>query len=323
MTNHAVVAAQSLVPKTGIRRFWLNFRRNWQLHLVMLIPVIYYILFTYAPMYGIQISFKEYSPRLGIEGSEWVGLQNMKDFFGFYKWKNLVVNTLALSTYSLLVAFPIPIVLALMLHVYTGKILKKVCQNVSYVPHFISLVVMIGILNTVLNPVSGFVGYINKAFGNLAYEDVRSNPGAFRHLYVWSGVWQGMGWSSIMYLSALSAVPDELHEAAKLDGASRLRRVWSVDLPTILPTICLMLIMRFGSIMSVGYQKAYLMMNDMNRDKSEIISVYVYTKGLQAGGEKLGFGTAIGLLNSVINMALVFLVNAITNWLSDNELGLF
>ena len=321
MANHAVVAAQSLVPKTGIRRFWLNFRRNWQLHLMMLIPVIYYLLFTYAPMYGIQISFKEYSPRAGIEGSEWVGLQNMKDFFGFYKWTNLVVNTLALSTYSLLVAFPIPIILALMLHVYTGKILKKVCQNVSYVPHFISLVVMIGILNTVLNPVSGFVGYINKAFGNLAYEDVRSSKEAFRHLYVWSDIWQDTGWATILYVSALSAVPNELHEAAKLDGASRLRRVWSVDLPTIMPIVALQLIMRCGSIISVGYQKAFLMQNQLNEDVSELISTYVYKQGIQNGNQS--FGSAIGLLETAINTVLLFFVNWVTNVLTDNEMGMF
>ena len=203
MENHAAIAAPVLIPKTGIRRFWLNFKRNWQLHLMLLIPFLYLLVFHYGPMYGLQIAFKYYRPRLGIEGSEWIGLANLKRVFGYYKWTNLVVNTLALSFYSIF------------MHVYTGKVLKKVCQNVSYVPHFISLVVMVGILNTVLNPVSGFIGYINKAFGNLAYEDIRGSESAFRHLYVWSGIWQGCGWSSIMYVSALSAVPEDLHEAAK------------------------------------------------------------------------------------------------------------
>ena len=321
MENHAAIAAPVLIPKTGIRRFWLNFKRNWQLHLMLLIPFLYLLVFHYGPMYGLQIAFKYYRPRLGIEGSEWIGLANLKSFFGYYKWTNLVVNTLALSFYSIFFGFPIPIILALFMHVYTGKVLKKVCQNVSYVPHFISLVVMVGILNTVLNPVSGFIGYINKAFGNLAYEDIRGSESAFRHLYVWSGIWQGCGWSSIMYVSALSAVPEDLHEAAKLDGASRLRRIWSVDLPTIMPTIAIMLVLRFGSVMSIGYQKAYLMQNSMNTETSEIISTYVYKKGIQQNN--MSFGTAIGLLNSVINMVLVFTVNAITNWLSDNELGLF
>ena len=222
---------------------------------------------------------------------------------------------------TIFVGFPIPIILALILHVNTNNVLKKIAQNVSYVPHFISLVVMIGILNTVLNPVSGFLGYINKAFGNLAYEDIRGSKTAFRHLYIWSGIWQGAGWSTIMYVSALSAVPDELHEAAKLDGASRLRRVWSVDLPTIMPTVAIMLIMRFGSVMSVGYQKAYLMQNDMNIDVSELISTYVYKQGIRNGN--MSFGSAVGLLQSVINTVLVFVVNWVTNLLTDNEMGLF
>ena len=317
----AVAAQQTLVPKSGFPRFWLNFKRNWQLHLMILVPFVYLFVFHYLPMYGIQIAFKDYSPRLGIWGSEWVGLKHFAKFFNYYKWTNVVWNTLALSLYSIFVGFPIPVILALILHVHTGKVLKKIAQNVSYVPHFISLVVMVGILNTVLNPVSGFVGYINKTFGNLAYEDVRSSKEAFRHLYVWSDIWQGTGWSTIIYVSALSAVPEELHEAAKLDGASRLRRVWSVDFPTILPTVAIMLIMRFGSVMSVGYQKAYLMQNQMNIDVSEIISTYVYKNGIYNGN--MSFGTAVGLLQSVINTVLVFVVNWVTNLLTDNEMGLF
>lgn len=321
MANHAVAAAPSLVPKTGVLRFWLNFKRNWQLHLMMLIPVLYLLLFHYAPMYGIQISFKEYSPRKGIPGSEWVGLANLRDFFGYYQWTNLVVNTLSLSLYSIFAGFPIPIILALILHVNTNKVLKKVAQNVSYVPHFISLVVMIGILNTVLSPVSGFLGYIYKALKIYSYPDIRGSETAFRHLYIWSGIWQGAGWSTIMYVSALSAVPEELHEAAKLDGASRLRRVWAVDLPTIMPTVAIMLIMRFGSVMSVGYQKAYLMQNSQNIEVSELISTYVYKQGIKNGN--MSFGSAVGLMQSVINTILVFVVNWVTNLLTDNEMGLF
>ena len=321
MANHTAVAAPVLIPRTGIRRFWLNFKRNWQLHLMMLIPFLYLLIFNYIPMYGIQIAFKRYSPRLGIPSSEWVGLANMKDFFGYYKWPNLVWNTLALSLYSIFAGLPIPIILALILHVNTSKVLKKVAQNVSYVPHFISLVVMVGILNTVLNPVSGFVGYINKALGNVAYVDVRGSKTAFRHLYIWSGIWQGTGWSTIMYVSALSAVPDELHEAAKLDGASRLRRVWAVDLPTIMPTVAIMLVLRFGSVMSVGYQKAFLMQNNMNIDVSELISTYVYKQGIRNGN--MSFGSAVSLMQSGINTVLVFLVNWITNLMTDNEMGLF
>ena len=230
-------------------------------------------------------------------------------------------NTIAISLYQIICGFPIPIILALIIHVNTGKVLKKVAQNVSYVPHFISLVVMIGILNTVLNPITGFLGQIYKLFGIVGADDIRGSKTAFRHLYVWSGVWQAMGWSSIMYISALSAVPDELHEAAKLDGASRLRRVWSIDIPTIMPTIVLLLIMEVGGIMSVGYQKAYLMQSPVNKDVSEIISTYVYNNGLKKN--QMSFGSAVGLMNSLINVTMLTIVNWITNKLSDHEMGLW
>ena len=315
------VAAPNTLATTKLQKFWLRFKKNWQLHLMVFLPLCYLVLFSYVPLYGIQIAFKEYSPRAGIWGSEWVGLKHFEKFFGYYLWPQLVANTISLSLYSIFAGFPIPIILALIIHVNTGKVLKKVAQNVSYIPHFISLVVMVGILNTVLNPVSGFIGYINKAMGVTDYLDIRGSKEAFRHLYTWSGIWQSTGWSTIIYVSALSGVPDELHEAAKIDGASRLRRVFSVDFPTILPTVALLLIMRFGSIMSVGYQKAYLMQNGMNIDVSELISTYVYKQGIKNGN--MSFGTAIGLLNSVINTGLVFLVNWITNLLSDNELGMF
>ena len=321
MSKRLAIATPNQLPVTPAQKFWVRFTKNWQLHLMVLFPLLYLILFSYVPLYGLQIAFKEYSPRLGIPGSEWVGLSNLKDFFGYYKWTNLVVNTLSISLYSIFVGFPIPIILALIIHVNTGKVLKKVAQNVSYVPHFISLVVMIGILNTVLNPITGFLGQIYKLFGIVGADDIRGSKEAFRHLYVWSGIWQSAGWSTIMYVSALSAVPEELHEAAKLDGASRLRRVWAVDLPTIMPTVAIMLIMRFGSVMSVGYQKAYLMQNSMNIRVSEIISTYVYKQGL--GKNNLSYGSAVGLMNSVVNTAMVVVVNWITNRLTDNEMGLF
>lgn len=321
MAKSAAVAAPNRLARTPFEKFIVRCKKNWQLHLMVLAPLAYLILFHYVPMYGITIAFKDYSPRAGIMASEWVGLKHYEKFFGYYLWPQLVWNTLSISLYSIFAGFPIPVILALILHVHTGKVLKKIAQNVSYIPHFISLVIMVGILNTVLNPVSGFIGYFNKLFGVVNYDDIRGSKEAFRHLYVWSGIWQTAGWSTIIYVSALSGVPDELHEAAKIDGASRLRRVFSVDFPTILPTVALMLIMRFGSVMSVGYQKSYLMQNASNMAVAEIISTYVYKKGIKDGD--MSFGTAVGLLNSVINMILVFFVNWVTNVLSDNELGLF
>lgn len=321
MAKSAAVVAPQRLARTPIQKFWARFKKNWQLHLMVLLPLAYLILFHYVPMYGITIAFKEYNPRAGIWNSAWVGLKHYKTFFGHYLWPQYVLNTLSLSLYSIFAGFPIPIILALIMHVHTGKVLKKVAQNVSYIPHFISLVVMVGILQSVLDPISGFVGYVNRLIGSNSYNDIRGSKEAFRHIYIWSGVWQTAGWSTIIYVSALSGVSEDLHEAAKIDGASRLRRVFSVDFPTILPTVALMLIMRFGSVMSVGYQKAFLMQNRSNIAVSELISTYVYKYGLRDGN--MSFGTAIGLLNSIINVMLVFIVNWVTNILSDNEMGLF
>lgn len=320
MSKRAAIAVQNQLPVTPAQKFWVRFKKNWQLHLMVLVPMLYLFLFSYAPMYGLQIVFKQYSPRAGIPASPWVGLKHFQYFFNYWKWPQLVWNTVSLSLYHLL-TFPLPVILALVIHINTHKGLAKFAQNVSYIPHFISLVVMIGILNTVLNPVSGFLGYIYRVTGKLDYDDIRGSKDAFRHLYIWSGVWKGIGWSSIIYLSALSGVPEELHEAAKLDGASRLNRVWSIDIPTILPTIVLLFIMEVGGIMSVGYQKAYLMQNEQNIDVSELISTYVYKEGIQRAN--MSFGSAVGLLNSIINTSLVFLANWVSNALTDGEMGLF
>lgn len=302
-------------------KFVKNFKRSWMLHLMMLLPFIFMIVFEFGPMFGLQIAFKDYSPRRGIWGSEWVGLENFKAFFSNYKWKQIVGNTVRISLYSIVAGFPIPIILALILHVNERPFLKKITQNVSYIPHFISVVVMVGILNQIFNPVTGIYGVIMKLLGAGTVSDIRVNPNAFTHLYVWSGVWQGMGWSTITYVAALSAVPMELHEAAKMDGASRFRRVLAVDLPAIMPMVCIMLIMRFGNILSVGRDKVYLMQNSMNLSVSEVISTYTYKYGL--GNNDFSYGTAVGLMNSVINTCMLLLVNWITNKLSDGEQGLF
>lgn len=320
MAKTKVQTVQSL-NRTGFQQFCINFVKNWQLHLMILVPFVYILIFNYIPLLHLKMGFMDFNPKYGLAGSEWVGLGQFMDFFRYYKWPDLITNTLILSLYTIVVGFPIPILLALVIHVNTYKGLKKVAQNISYIPHFISVVIMIGILNTLLNPITGIPSVISNALGRGYYSDIRFDVDSFRHLYVWSGVWQGMGWSSIIYVSALAAVPDDLHEAAKLDGASRLRRVWSVDLPTIMPTIAIMLIMRFGSIMSVGYQKAWLMRAGSNLDTSEIISTYVYARGLTK--QEYSYGTAVGLMNSVVNTSMTVLVNWITNVLTDNEMGLF
>ena len=308
--------------QSSLMQFLVRIRKNWQLHLLVALPILYIIIFNYVPMYGLQIAFREFKPRAGIWGSEWVGLKHFITFFKAYNFTQIVTNTLVISLYNIFVGFPIPIVLALMLHVSERKLLKKLTQNVSYMPHFISTVVLVGIINQILNPVCGVVGTFYHMFGGVGVApDIRASAGAFRHLFVWSGVWQQMGWSTIIYVAALSGVSSELHEAAELDGASRWKRVLNVDLPAILPTVSIMLILRFGSVMSVGYEKVYLMQNDLNLSTSEVISTYVYKTGL--GKMQMSYGTAIDLFNSIINTTLLLTVNTITRKLTSGEQGLF
>lgn len=308
--------------QSGLQQFLVRVRKNWQLHLLIALPILYIIVFNYVPMYGLQIAFRDFKPRAGIWGSEWVGLKHFITFFKAYNFTQILSNTLIISLYNIFVGFPIPIILALMLHVSERKVLKKLTQNVSYMPHFISVVVLVGIINQILNPVCGVVGTFYHMFGGVGVApDIRASAGAFRHLFVWSGVWQQMGWSTIIYVAALSGVSSELHEAAELDGASRWKRVLNVDLPAILPTVSIMLILRFGSVMTVGYEKVYLMQNDLNLSTSEIISTYVYKTGL--GKMQMSYGTAIDLFNSIINTTLLLTVNTITRKITSGEQGLF
>lgn len=319
-----ITAQKELAAQTPLRKqgFWLRVRKNWQLHMLMLLPVLYLILFYYTPMYGLQIAFKDFRTRAGIWGSEWVGFKHFIAFFKAYNFWELIRNTLFLSLYNIAANFPIPIVLALMLHVSERKVLKKLTQNVSYMPHFISTVVLVGIVNQVLSPI-GVATTVYNFFGGVGTcPDIRGSAAAFRHLYVWSGTWQQMGWSTIIYVAALAGVSHELHEAAELDGASRWKRVLNVDLPAILPTVCIMLILRFGSAMSVGYEKVYLMQNDLNLSTSEVISTYVYKVGFTKANQQ-SFGTAVDLFNAVINTIMLVSVNAITNKLTNGEQGLF
>ena len=297
-----------------------KFKKYWQLYLMVLPPLAFLILFSYVPLYGLQIAFRNYRPRAGIWGSKWVGLEQFQHFFSNYKWSQYVKNTLTISLYSILAGFPIPIFLALCLHVNRHERLKKMTQNLSYLPHFISVVVMVGILNQIFSPISGVYSAFMRLIGQ-PVRDLRSDPGAFYHLVVWSSVWQNMGWSTIMYVAALSAVSQDLHEAAMLDGASRWKRVLHVDIPTIMPTICMMLILRFGSIMEVGFEKIYLMQYPTNLERSEVISTYVFKNGVASA--QYSYGTAVDLMNSAITLVLVLLVNWITNKLSDGENGLF
>ena len=316
VTVNTLGEGKRVKPMRGFQLFLRNFKRCWQLHLIMVAPLIYLALFEYLPLYGIQIVFKDYNSRQGIWNSPWVGLENFYRFFEDRLWFRYVWNTFYLSFYNIL-TFPIAIIFALILHVNEHKILKKVTQNVSYIPHFISTVIMVGMLQQLLHPMSGLLGAFANQFGWKNVPNVLQDPEYFADLYVWSGKWQSFGWSAILYVAALSNVPSELHEAATLDGASRLHRVWYVDLPTIMPTVTMMFIMQFGGILSVGYDKVLLMQNDVNKTASEVISTYVYRQGI--GSNKMSYATAISLLNTCINTGMMFLMNGIVKLLGDED----
>lgn len=323
MAKQSIAASNTvLVRKTPFQKFCINFVRNWQLHLLILLPAVYMLLFHYIPLFGLQIAFRDYtSTKPSIAVSDWVGLGHFTTFFDNRNWYLYVWNTFRIASYSILAGFPVPIILALIIHVNEHNVLKKLTQNVSYVPHFISTVVLVGILERIFDPFNGLLKVIYGYLGLGTPPDIMGMPGPFDHIYVWSGIWQGMGWSAIIYLSSLASVSPELHEAARIDGASRWKRVIHVDIPAIMPIICIQLILRMGGILSVGYEKIYLMQSGLNTYKSEVISTYTFKQGLGAGD--MGYGSAVGLMNSFVSTSMVLIVNWITNKLSDGEAGLF
>lgn len=272
-------------------------------------------------MGGIVLAFKDYDFTKGIFGSPWVGFENFERFFSAYNFWPLLWNTISLSLYGLIAGFPFPIILALILNAFPCLKFKKVVQTVSYMPHFISTVVMVGMLMQLFNPRTGAFGVIYQIItGGQMMTDWFGEPGAFQHLYVWSGIWQGIGWGSIIYIAALSGVDESLHEAAIIDGASRFQRVIYIDIPCILPTMVIMLILNAGSIMNVGFEKTYLMQNSLNISRSEVISTYVYKVGMVIGTGDYPYSTAIGLFNSVINFIMLILVNSISKRLTESSL---
>jgi putative aldouronate transport system permease protein len=307
---------------TKKQRFVKDFKRDWQLHLLVLFPVVYMFIFDFIPMYGIQIAFRDFRPISGITGSEWVGLKWIKNFLSSPDFLEIFRNTISLSLYSF-ATFPIPIIFALVLNALRGEKYKKVVQTVSYMPHFISTTVMVGIINMLCSPVSGIYGNIYRLFGGVGFPtDFRATAAAFRHLYIWSGEWQGLGWSAIIYLAALSGVSQELHEAAQMDGASRFKRIWHIDIPAISTTIAMKLVLAATGIIGVGFEKAYLLQKPMNLEVSEVISTYVYKKGMSSF-RNYSYGAAVGLFNTVINLVLLFMVNGIVDKATDGEVSMF
>ena len=288
---------------------------NYQLYLFILPALLITIIFKYIPMYGTLIAFKEFNPLKGIIGSPWIGFQNFQTFLSSPNFMDLLLNTLKLSLYGLIIGFPAPIILALMIHRLKNVGLKKKIQLILYAPNFISGVVIVGMIFIFLSPI-GPINNIITHFGGNAISFM-TEPGYFRSIYIFSGIWQGAGWASIIYLAALSNVGQDLLDAAVIDGANIFQQIRYVDWPTIKPITVILFILAAGNIMSIGFEKAYLMQTAMNIPTSEIIPTYVYKIGIQMG--EYGYSAAVGLFNSLINVVLLLTVNEIVKRLNEGE----
>ena len=291
--------------------------RHWILYLMLIVPVAYIITFAYIPMGGLLIAFEDFRPTRGIFGSKFVGLKHFQRFLSLPVFKTLLKNTVVISVYSLIAGFPMPIILALALNEVRSTKLRKTAQMISYAPHFISTVVMVGIIMQFFSPQFGPINVLRRML-SLPTVNYMGEQSMFRHIYVWSGVWQGSGYGAVIYIAAIAGIDPQLHEAAVIDGANRFQRLRYVTLPGILPTVVIMMIMNSGSIMSVGYEKIYLMQNSLNTSVSEVISTYVYKVGLKEA--QYSFSSAVGMFNSVVNFILLVSVNAIARRVSETSL---
>lgn len=296
--------------------FKRNFLLNWQLYIFLLPALTYFFVIHYIPMYGVQIAFKNFIANKGITGSPWVGFEHFERFFRSYYFWRLLKNTLIINLYQLLL-FPLPIIFALMLNEVRNGWFKKWSQTLTYAPHFISVVVVVGMIVAFLDPATGIINYIIATLGGEPVSFMTS-PKWFRHIYVWSGEWQSLGWGTIIYLAALAGVNPELHEAARVDGATRMQQIRHINIPSILPTVVILFILNIGKFMSIGFEKVLLMKNNLNSETSDIIQTFVYEVGLLEG--QYSFAAAIGLFDSVINIILLIVVNQIARKTSDNSL---
>lgn len=293
--------------------------KNWQLYLLSLLPLVWLIVFRYVPMYGVIIAFKRFAPLRGILGSPWVGFDHFIRFFNSFYFERTVWNTVSINLYELLAGFPVPIILALMLNISRRRAYRKTVQFVIYMPHFISTVVMVGIILRAFSPTGGIAAQIMRLLGQQQL-NLMARSEYFKSIYVWSGVWQSAGWGTIIYLAALSGIDPQLYEAASIDGASRFQQVRFIDIPGILPTIVILLILNTGRIMNIGFEKIFLMQNPLNLAASEVISTYVYKVGIASQTPNFSYGAAIGLFLSVINLILILSVNAIARRTGETSL---
>lgn len=294
-----------------------SFIKYWDLYLLVLPVLIWLLVFKYRPMYGTIIAFQNFSPSRGVLGSKWVGLSHFERFFRAYNFRDILSNTLSLSFTQLIIAFPMPILLALTLNELNNKRYKKLVQTVTYAPFFLSTVVMVGLIDAFLYPNSGLINNLIVKLGGQSVNYMAEEK-YFRPIFIISHIWKGTGWASIIYMSALTSIDPQLYEAAKIDGASRLKCMLHVTLPAILPTAIIMLIRDCGSIMDVGFEKVYLMQNDLNLGASEVISTYVYKVGMV--NSQYSYSTAVNLFNSLINLVMLLFVNKVARTVSETSL---
>ncbi|MDR3193115.1 MAG: ABC transporter permease subunit [Treponema sp.] len=304
--------------KTIGRRISRSAHKYWQFYLCLIPVIAYFVIFHYWPMWGVQIAFRDYNPIDGILGSPFVGFKHFLRFFNSYQFARIIRNTLGISLYQLAIAFPAPIILAILLSELRSNEFRKTMQMLTYAPHFLSVVVVVGMMTTMLSPRTGIVNLAIRALGGEAVFFM-AEPGWFKSLYVFSGIWQNCGWSSIIYIAAITGIDPNLFEAAVVDGASTFKRIIHVTLPSIMPTIIILLILQCGHLMSVGFEKVFLMQNSLNMPASDVISTYVYRAGMVDA--QISFASAVGLFNSVINCTLLVIVNTFAK--KSGEISLF
>mgnify|MGYP005514419479 FL=1 len=303
------------VATTPGKRLGKRIASHWEFYLLLLPAIVITIIFKYIPIYGVQIAFRDYNPVQGFFGSPWAGWEWFERFFNNYNSVRMIRNTVLLSLYSILWTFPIPIILSLLINQVRSKKFQRVTQTVIYAPHFISVMVLCGMLKIFLSPYGGLINIIAQALGAPQAVNFIDEASAFRTIYISSSIWQDAGWGTIIYLATLSSVDISLHEAAKVDGANTLQRILHIDVPALVPIIVIQLIMSFGSLMNVGFEKALLLQTPLNKETSEIIATYVYEQGMLKA--MYSFSTAVDLFNSAVNIVLLTLVNTVCKKLSD------
>jgi putative aldouronate transport system permease protein len=309
----------SEVKRKTKKNLFTKVKKSWQLYVLFILPLMYILVFHYYPMYGASIAFKNFDPVLGIGGSPWVGFEHFKKFFESYDFVRVLKNTLGLSLYSLIAGFPLPIILALSLNYVYSKRFKQAAQLITYAPHFISVVVMVGIIFMILDP-RGPINSLLTLFGVKEGINFMGEADYFKSIFVMSGIWQNVGFGCIIYLAALTSVSPELHEAAIVDGASKIRRIWHVDIPGIMQTAVLVLILNMGSFLDTGFEKVLLMQNPLNLSASQVIDTYVYNVGLVSALPQYSYAAAIGIFKSLVAFILIIASNKLAKKVGQDGL---